>query len=42
MSLLHKKGSVGQEVKRIQRVLNISDDGKFGPKRISIKKQSVR
>ena len=32
MSLLHKKGSVGQEVKRIQRVLNISDDGKFGPK----------
>lgn len=32
MSLLHRKGSVGQEVKRIQRVLSISDDGIYGPK----------
>ena len=32
MSLVYKKGAQGQEVKRIQRALNISDDGKFGPK----------
>tara|TARA_Y100001963_G_C6775953_1_gene447324 strand:- start:818 stop:1666 length:849 start_codon:yes stop_codon:yes gene_type:complete len=30
--LLHRNGSVGQEVKRIQRTLKIKIDGKFGPK----------
>jgi lysozyme len=32
MSLLYKKGSEGQEVKRLQRALGITSDGKFGPR----------
>jgi lysozyme len=32
MSLLYKKGATGQEVKRLQRILSVDADGKFGPK----------